>query len=368
MYQNSGMQIPKADLNDIQLFWLGGFQPHCQRDRGICACGSIDLLLSWFGRYRTWRGDSTCRWLQSLPLIARYRWYRLRFQCARRLWNILKLLKLCEALNLWCFWMNLQCIHSDLRGPKDIFCWHDLLYVRSQLDGFCWNCRILLWMHQFCHPNVRRPWQQGNVYPDSGSSGAKWQGIFCMMFCHHLCVRRFKGVALIHLDPHEWISVKFPLLVCVFLWLECCSLVKFLCVLGVALFQARLEWGADTAWCLCPLHCFWCCQLCVLWCKNSISDHFEPATPVPSEPLPATCLCVGFTLQCTFISSPSSSSIGGKLCVCESMLTLVWIVEIWWVHEVSMAWNPKPLVENFAVRKHWRRTSKDQTIPGRSMP
>lgn len=90
-----------------------------------------------------------------------------------------------NCVKLWIFdvfeWTcNVSIVIWDIR-------WHDLLYVRSQLDGFCWNCRILLWMHQFCHPNVRRPWQQGNVYPDSGSSGAKWQGIFWCFVIIYVC-------------------------------------------------------------------------------------------------------------------------------------------------------------------------------------
>ena len=171
----------------------GGFEPHCQCDRGICACGSIDLLLSWLGRYRTWRRDSTCRqkgMTSNLPHMKGFE---------TGIWWSFESLMWFEWIesNVSCclHWKDFLFGHQDL-GPI-LLTWR-WQYVRSQLDGFCWNCRILLWMHQFCHPNVRRPWQQGNFYPNFGSSGQMAK--YFLMFCHHLCVWRFKGAALIHID------------------------------------------------------------------------------------------------------------------------------------------------------------------------
>ncbi len=60
-YKSSGNTNRKHTIMNLFDLISGGFEPHCQCDRGICACGSIDLLLSWLGRYRTWRRDSTCR-------------------------------------------------------------------------------------------------------------------------------------------------------------------------------------------------------------------------------------------------------------------------------------------------------------------
>ena len=128
-----------------------------------------------------------------------------------RLWNVFETLEI-----LWSFeslmFLKWTCNVWFERSQQHLFLltWWDL-YVRSQLDGFCWNCRILLWMHQFCHPNVRRPWQQGNLYPNSGASGANGK-VFSYVCGRFKDLKVWHWSTLIHMNEY---LLRLPYCLCV---------------------------------------------------------------------------------------------------------------------------------------------------------
>ena len=151
---------------------LGGFQPHCQRDRGICACGSIDLLLSWFGWYRTRRRDSTGRWQGSIC-----HWI-CQISALKRFWNSWNFVK------LWIFdvfKMNLQCMIWKV--PRTSFCWHDGTcmsgpnwMVFAGTVAFSFECINFVIPMYDAHDNKE-------TFTPILALRGKWQGIF-------LCVRK----------------------------------------------------------------------------------------------------------------------------------------------------------------------------------